>query len=48
MNLPEDGPPILLGAVALLVGSRMRGSVSASVGAGGALRRSSSSRTSRG
>ncbi|MGC4798348.1 MULTISPECIES: MarR family winged helix-turn-helix transcriptional regulator [Micromonospora] len=37
MNLPEDGSPNLLGALALLVGSRMRASVSASVGAGGAL-----------
>lgn len=37
MNLPEDGSPNLLGALALHVGSRMRSSVSASVGAGGAL-----------
>lgn len=37
MNLPEDGSPNLLGALALLVGSRMRASASASVGAGGAL-----------
>ncbi|PWR10643.1 transcriptional regulator [Micromonospora acroterricola] len=37
MNLPPDASPNLLGALALLVGSRMRSSVSASVGAGGAL-----------
>ncbi|MCG5472447.1 MarR family transcriptional regulator [Micromonospora sp. LAH09] len=37
MNLPEDGSPNLLGALALLVGSRVRASASASVGAGGAL-----------
>ncbi|MFF4879830.1 MarR family winged helix-turn-helix transcriptional regulator [Micromonospora sp. NPDC000668] len=37
MNLAEDGSANLLGALALLVGSRMRASVSSSVGAGGAL-----------